>query len=85
MMPLLRLVFVGAALAGPIEVSLLFAANAFAQEPAAPGVAEVDRIISMMVVLARMERAKPLTVRSSNLVVSAEALLLRYPCRRSHT
>jgi hypothetical protein len=34
--------------------------------------------------LARMERAKPIVVQTFDVVVTAEELLLRQPCRRSY-
>jgi hypothetical protein len=34
--------------------------------------------------LARMERAKPIVVQTFDVVVTAEELLLRQPCRRPH-
>jgi hypothetical protein len=34
--------------------------------------------------LARIERAKPIVVQTFDLLVTAEQLLLRQPCRRSH-
>jgi len=35
--------------------------------------------------LARLERAKPIVVQTFAVVVTAEELLLRQPCHRSHT